>query len=131
MTVRPYLGMEDLPLVLEVLHCSTSLEKTLYAARLIEKNTTYPIVSLADLKSAFSWNQRIALGGHALRPQDLGECLPGESFPIDSRTELVSRLVMGFERIRMAPIHQIAQQQGGDVAWDVDENVGGGQNAIG
>jgi hypothetical protein len=131
MAVRPYLGMDDLPLVLEVLHCSTSLEETLYAARIIEKKITYPIVSLANLKSAFSWNQRIALGERTLRPQDLGECLPEETFPIESRTELVSRLVMGFERIRMAPIHQIAQQQGAEVAWGIDENIGGVENAIG
>jgi hypothetical protein len=112
MRVRPIITEADLPLVLDVIRCNQSLERALYVALNIERATAYPISSLAQLRPAFSYGKRFPLGDASLKPQNFSTVLPDVVFPIESRDELISRLIMGFERQRMTPIKSLAEQQG-------------------
>jgi hypothetical protein len=119
MRVRPIITETDLPLVLDVIHCNESLERTLYTALTIERAAAYPIGGIDDLRSTLSYADRFPLGDRSLRLQDLAEILPTEVFPIESRDELVSQLIMAFERDRMAPIKTLAdQQEAGEVLFE-------------
>jgi hypothetical protein len=112
MRLRPIITEADLSLVLDVIRCNQSLERALYVALKIERATDYPISTIANLKPAFNYADRFTLGDRSLRPQDLANIFPDAAFPIESRDELITQLIMAFERERMAPIKSLAEQQG-------------------
>jgi hypothetical protein len=131
--IRPSIGESDLPLVLEVLRANTALEHTLYTVLSIERVTRYPIQTLDELRACFPRSNRIPLGKCTLRPQDLGNCLPKEAFPIETREELVSHLTMGFHRLLMTPIQQIADyQEGAEIIFNVEDldHTGGDHGGV-
>jgi hypothetical protein len=102
---------DDLPIVLDVLRASPALEATAYAVRLIEPTVGYPIESVASLQSLFREQDEIRLGPErTVNADQVGRFLPDECFPINDREELISRVLMAFERERMSVFAELPME---------------------
>jgi hypothetical protein len=107
------LTAEDLPIVLDVLRAHPTLEVTAYAVKLIEPSVEYPIESVESLQSLFRQQEEITLGPErTVNAEQVRRFLPEECFPINDREELISRVVMAFERERMSVFRELPQEEG-------------------
>jgi hypothetical protein len=97
-------GKHDVSILLDVLRTNQSMEATAHAVEHIERELKYPLRSLDDLLKMFARRKTISLGDRTVEAEQVGSFLPEKSFPIANREELISRVVMAFERERMSQI---------------------------
>src|SRR5207247_348073 len=95
---------QDFSIVLDVLRVNQSMELTAYAVKFIERDKTYPLKSLGDLLRMFSRRKAIRLASRTVEAGQVERFLTEKRFPIANREELISTLVMAFERERMSQI---------------------------
>jgi hypothetical protein len=112
---------QDLSIILDVLRVNQSMELTAYAVKLIERELTYPFHSLDGFLRIFSDRNVIRLASRTIEADQVERFLTKKSFPIANREELISRLVMAFERERMSEIFSVPVESG----KDAEERPGG------
>lgn len=105
----------DLPLLVEVVSAHQSMLATAHAVKRVEAVAPYPIRGLEDLRPLFDSSEArggaIPLGPCLVSFEHAKRCLRQEFFPIEDRTELISRLLLTFESERLDEIQCIAQRQ--------------------
>jgi hypothetical protein len=72
-----------------------------------EASVQYPIEDLRGLLSVFGDRKTVNVGTRTVTVAQVEEFLPKECFPIASRDELISKVIMAFERERFSVIEAI------------------------
>lgn len=95
---------QGFPIVLDVLRTNQSMELTASAVRHVERELKYPVHSLDQFLKLFSRRRVIHLGARTVEAAPVKVFLGEKSFPIRESRELISRLIMAFERERMSQL---------------------------
>jgi len=118
------LTVDDLSIVIDVLRANPSLEATAYAIALLEQHVEYPIDKQSDLLVLFRERYELPIGeDRTVDLHQVKEYLPVESFPIYDREELISRVLMAFERERMDALRRIPIRRSREMEVDYDADV--------
>src|SRR5689334_13082064 len=115
------LSADDLTLLTDVLDTNPSMHSTVYAVKLVEQRLSYPLTNLVSLTRAFSERTRVQIRHCDISPEQVERYLPESCFPIHNRHELISQLIMAFERERMSVVAELAAAQGHEVAWEAND----------
>ncbi len=91
----------------DVLRINRSMETTAFVVPLVEAAITYPIASLDELIGAFPGLSELKIAKSGVTEKEVRTYLTEHAFPIENRHQLISRLVMAFERERHAALSAI------------------------
>jgi hypothetical protein len=111
------LSAEDLALLTEVLDVNPSMHSTVYAVKIIEQRLTYPLADQAALASLFDGRTAVRVLNCRITAKQVEQYLPSTCFPIHNRQQLISQLIMAFERERMSAVLRLAGTQGRTISW--------------
>jgi hypothetical protein len=115
------LSAADLDLLTDVLDVNPSMHSTVYAVKIIEQRVGYPLADPAALAGAFRGRAELRVRNCRITARQVEEYLPGSCFPIHNRQELISQLIMAFERERMSVMLGLASAQGRTFSWKGQE----------
>jgi hypothetical protein len=115
------LSAADLDLLTDVLDVNPSMHSTVYAVKIIEQRVGYPLADPAALAGVFRGRSEVRVRNCRITVQQVEEYLPGSCFPIHNRQELISQLIMAFERERMSVMLRLASAQDRTFSWKGQE----------
>lgn len=105
----------DLDLLVEILSLNDSMSHGAHAVQLIEELLSYPIESFERIGEAFrlaaKGRRTVTIGRCEIALEQVRRYLPDEYFPVADRSQLVSRVVLGFEAERMDRIEALTTRQ--------------------
>lgn len=123
-------GVEDLELLVALIESNESMLSTAHAVRTVERQTGYPIKDLDALvgvvKDLASPEGEVSIGLRTVSVEQVGVYVSPDSFPIESRDDLIGVLLTSFERERTEVFEKLQMEQqrrfGGTEGTDVDKS---------
>jgi hypothetical protein len=102
----------DVELLSAVLSFNDSMLGVAQAVKLIERVSQYPIRSIDDLRPVFRQHGKVLrLGQCRVTEEQAATFLRPELFPVESREELISRMLIAFEAARLEHLETLSREQ--------------------